>query len=102
MLGKMRHVSAHDGRTVILVSHNLGVVSELATRVVLLASGRVVAEGSPSSVIARYLSGRQQRATYEAPALVGERMPFVQRVEVVTSHPNDVHEFAAPLEFVSG
>lgn len=39
-LGKMNEV-AHDGRTVLLVSHNLAVVSALAARCLVLDQGRV-------------------------------------------------------------
>ncbi|MGH7505242.1 MAG: ABC transporter ATP-binding protein [Longimicrobiales bacterium] len=53
-IGKMGDV-ASTGRTVIFVSHNMGAVVSLCERVVLLADGRVVADGEPESVVARYL-----------------------------------------------
>ncbi len=40
----------HVGRTVLLVEHNMGVVSELADNVVVLQYGRVIAEGPYSQV----------------------------------------------------
>jgi lipopolysaccharide transport system ATP-binding protein len=54
-LGKM-HDIAHEGRTVLMVSHNMTTITDLCTRVVWLASGRVAAIGPASTVIARYLS----------------------------------------------
>jgi lipopolysaccharide transport system ATP-binding protein len=54
-LGKMEDV-ASEGRTVVFVSHNMAAVTQLCSRVVLLNSGAVEAEGSPDEVIARYLA----------------------------------------------
>jgi lipopolysaccharide transport system ATP-binding protein len=52
-LGKMGDV-AHAGRTVILVSHNIGAINALSTRVVLMKDGQITLDGSPSEVTARY------------------------------------------------
>jgi len=53
-LGKMSEVS-RNGRTVIFVSHNMGAVQNLCSRVVWLAGGRVIQEGEPGRVINDYL-----------------------------------------------
>jgi lipopolysaccharide transport system ATP-binding protein len=47
--------AAGRGRTTLFVSHNLGAVESLCTRVMLLNRGRVVAIGSPADVIGEYL-----------------------------------------------
>jgi lipopolysaccharide transport system ATP-binding protein len=52
-LGKMGDV-AHAGRTVILVSHNMGAINALSTRVVLMKDGQITLDGSPSEATARY------------------------------------------------
>lgn len=44
-----------QGRTVLLVSHNLASVANLCTRAVYLREGKLVLDGSPSSVIEEYL-----------------------------------------------
>jgi branched-chain amino acid transport system ATP-binding protein len=50
-----------EGRTIVLVEHNMGVVSELAENVVVLQQGKVIAEGpydavrTDPAVIAAYL-----------------------------------------------
>jgi lipopolysaccharide transport system ATP-binding protein len=54
-LGKMKDVTK-DGRTVIFVSHNVGAVQQLCTRAILLNEGQIVMDGSPQSVVSRYLS----------------------------------------------
>ena len=53
-LGKMESV-ARDGRTVIFVSHNLGAVTQLCTRAVLLNKGKLEAVGETHDVVSQYL-----------------------------------------------
>ena len=54
-LGKMDEVR-RDGRTVILVSHDLPVVASLCQRAILLRQGRVVGDGRPQQIIEQYMS----------------------------------------------
>jgi lipopolysaccharide transport system ATP-binding protein len=54
-LGKMDEV-AQQGRTVLFVSHNMGSVSTLTKRTVLLAAGRILEDGDTAQVVKRYLS----------------------------------------------
>ena len=53
-LGKMGEV-ASEGRTVLFVSHNMGVVSTLCGRTVLLQSGLLQSSGPTEAVIREYL-----------------------------------------------
>lgn len=53
-LGKMSEV-AHEGRTVLFVSHNMDAVRRLCTRCILLDNGRVETEGTEIEVTSRYL-----------------------------------------------
>src|SRR5262249_19882795 len=53
-IGKMTDI-AHDGRTVIFVSHDLTTVSCLADQALLLDRGKVQAIGPPVEVVQRYL-----------------------------------------------
>jgi lipopolysaccharide transport system ATP-binding protein len=53
-LGKIGD-AAHEGRTVLFVSHNLLAVDSLCTRAICLHEGRVVLEGAPGAVTSRYL-----------------------------------------------
>lgn len=60
-LGKMGEV-ARDGRTVLFVSHNMGAIQRLCTRVLLIDQGRVVKDSPVSEAISFYLrSGLDQR-----------------------------------------
>ena len=53
-LGKMNDVATH-GRTVLFVSHNMAVISQLCQRAVLLEGGRVAAVGPTDQTIRGYL-----------------------------------------------
>lgn len=54
-LGKMGEVS-RGGRTVLFISHNMGAVSNLCERVILINKGKVIDDGSPEKVIYNYLT----------------------------------------------
>jgi lipopolysaccharide transport system ATP-binding protein len=55
-IGKMNAVAKSEGRTVLFVSHNMSVVQHLCSRAALMRSGRLVASGETTSIIAAYLS----------------------------------------------
>ena len=52
-LGKMGDV-AHEGRTVLFVSHNMAAISGLCERALLLENGQNSAEGAVHDVVSRY------------------------------------------------
>lgn len=52
-MGRMESV-ANEGRTILFVSHNMGAISELCTRAVLLDRGRKVADGSVAEIVSQY------------------------------------------------
>jgi lipopolysaccharide transport system ATP-binding protein len=54
-LGKMHDVAASDGRTVLFVSHQMGPVSQLCDRGILLEKGSIMAIGPIGDVIKSYL-----------------------------------------------
>jgi lipopolysaccharide transport system ATP-binding protein len=54
-LGKMGTV-ARQGRTVILVSHNMAAIQSLSSRCLWLKNGEVAASGSPRSVVEQYVA----------------------------------------------
>ena len=53
-LGKMGDV-ARSGRTVLFVSHNLGAVTQLCTRCIVLKEGRIVFDGNAPEAITTYV-----------------------------------------------
>ncbi len=61
-LGTMRDV-AGEGRTVLLVSHDLAAIQQLSHRALWIDRGRVAADGPTGTVIQSYLSSLRSRAT---------------------------------------
>jgi ABC-2 type transport system ATP-binding protein len=47
-------VCATDGTGLLVTSHNMVEVEQLSSRVVFIAAGRVVADGSPAEVVSKY------------------------------------------------
>lgn len=54
-LGKMKDVSENDGRAVLFVSHNMGVISNLCHRAILLHNGKVADSGEVNEVVNYYI-----------------------------------------------
>ncbi|HVU57456.1 MAG TPA: polysaccharide ABC transporter ATP-binding protein [Puia sp.] len=55
-LGKMEDVSKNEGRTVLFVSHNMGVVSQLCQTAILMQSGRLASIGNVNEAIQHYIA----------------------------------------------
>lgn len=55
-LNKMEGV-AKEGRTVLFVSHNMGMVSELCSKCIRLSNGEIVASGETKEIVSEYVSG---------------------------------------------
>jgi lipopolysaccharide transport system ATP-binding protein len=55
-LGKMEEVSGRDGRTVLFVSHQMAMISNLCSRCILMEKGRVKLVGATDDVVQAYLS----------------------------------------------
>jgi lipopolysaccharide transport system ATP-binding protein len=70
-LGKMGNVAA-EGRTVLLVSHNLAAIAELCESAILLDGGRLIHTGRTSETISAYLHslpGKQASVNIPPPKL---------------------------------
>ncbi|MGZ3884923.1 MAG: ABC transporter ATP-binding protein [Bacteroidia bacterium] len=55
-LGKMQDVSTKEGRTILFVSHNLGQISSLCNKAILLNKGMLENEGTPDAIINQYFN----------------------------------------------
>jgi ABC-type polysaccharide/polyol phosphate transport system ATPase subunit len=64
LIGQLRE----DGRTIVLISHDLGAIQRLCSRAILLSHGQVVMTGSPVDVIDHY----QQMAIGEKSYLLSD------------------------------
>lgn len=54
-LGKMEDVSKNEGRTVLFVSHNMGVVTQLCKTAIHLSKGNVLEIGEAKNVVNNYI-----------------------------------------------
>ncbi len=71
-LGKMDDV-AQEGRTVLFVSHNMGVMQTLCKRGILLTEGKVECDGPISTVIDTYLESLEQHQSVDLAARTDRR-----------------------------
>jgi lipopolysaccharide transport system ATP-binding protein len=55
-LGKMEDVSKNEGRTVLFVSHNMGVIAQLCNKGILLNKGQIEEHGAITKVVDRYIT----------------------------------------------
>ena len=95
-LGKMGDVS-REGRTVLLVSHNMGVVTRLCERAFWFENGRLKLTGDSNSVVSSYLSqGTQGQAIWSNPASKSHDLEVqIKSARLLSSdnHPTPVIEF---------
>jgi lipopolysaccharide transport system ATP-binding protein len=66
-MGKMREVATGQGRTILLVSHNLASIASLASRCLYLKDGELVTAGPTDEVIDRYMQQVGSALTSLAP-----------------------------------
>ena len=52
MMHLMRELN-EDGRTIVIITHDMNIVAEFAERAVVMAGGRIVADGTPADVFSR-------------------------------------------------
>ncbi len=93
-LGKMGEV-AKGGRTVLFVSHNMGMVSKLCQTGMLLDLGRLLRIGGIDEVIQGYLAAGQnaQSNRYVAPAASGQFVVHILKAETVNAKGEGTTEF---------
>ncbi len=94
-----------DGRTIVVVSHSLGLVQQLCADVVWLEKGRVREIGPASSVIAAYTGGTYQETNAPGEGVAnrwGTGDVRVSTVSIVDSNgaPTEVVESGAPVTIV--
>jgi lipopolysaccharide transport system ATP-binding protein len=55
-LGKMKDVSTDEGRTVLFVSHNMGIIAQLCNKALLLNKGMLEISGETNTVVDQYIN----------------------------------------------
>ena len=92
-VGKMGELG-RSGRTVVVVSHNMSLVSNLCDEVVWIDRGEVLQQGHAGAVIARYLSAGAEDAAEWSPSQEAGTGFVFRRVRVVGGSQGGDH-FAA-------
>ena len=82
-LGKIESIS-RDGRTVLIVSHNMHAVTRLCSRVIRLETGRLFADGVPASTVSDYLSDVSSLSPYFETSPVSGLDAQIVRVSIET------------------
>lgn len=78
-LDKMESV-AREGRTVLVVSHNMATIQKLCSRALLLQKGKLVFDGEPDAAIRRYIGADQPG---DGRLNLSRRESVPRRVEVI-------------------
>jgi lipopolysaccharide transport system ATP-binding protein len=107
-LTKMSDV-AHEGRTVVVVSHHMATIQRLSSECLWIDRGTVVDRGEPEAVVARYLastaSGSGERSWSDLVHAPGNERIRLRRVRLiaggghVTASMDIRHSFEVELEY---
>jgi len=91
ILDLMRDLKTEFGTSIILITHDMGVVAEMADRVVVMNRGREVEEGPVETVFARPKDAYTQRLLAAVPRLGGYATTASPRTVVQEPVPVDRH-----------
>jgi len=64
-LGRIDEITKKEGRTILLVSHNMNTIEELCSRVMLLKDGRISMIGPTKEVVDHYLRELMKQGAHE-------------------------------------
>ncbi|MDV4158657.1 MULTISPECIES: ABC transporter ATP-binding protein [Rhizobium] len=92
ILKLMRELKREFGASIILITHDMGVVAEMADRVVIMQNGRIVEQGTALAIFQRPKEAYTQQLLAAVPrlgALAGtDRPPRITQRAVETLHPD--------------
>jgi lipopolysaccharide transport system ATP-binding protein len=94
-LGKMNEVSKGEGRTILFVSHNMGAIQKLCTKVLYLDKGSVKYKGDTAKVIDEYLSnGVEHISKYNIalPEHAADTPGYVYEINIHDKNGNSINE----------
>jgi len=92
-LGKMEDVSK-SGRTILFVSHQLGLVSKLCRQAILLEKGSIVAMGTSDAVISTYMDNVSSHNEFASDRLTADGAFHFTRVRTLNHELQPVSTFA--------
>lgn len=98
-IGKMEDISSNHGRTVLMVSHNMGAIQSLTQKGIFLKKGQLAYWGSSKEAIAQYLSDETQTTAYHH-HLDAPTDPYISAITIDTSLTNNIHLHGDPMDIV--
>lgn len=78
---RMEDVIKHQGRTVLLVSHNLRHVERICSRVMLLEKGTLIGDGSPHEVCDLFFQKNDEKITLQKNTLIAQQSSILSSGE---------------------
>lgn len=84
-----------DGRTVLIVSHQLSLIQKLCTRALLISDGTVTSDGKPETVIGDYLNALDRRMDMDLSARTDREGRGNSRIESFKISSAGMSELAA-------
>ncbi|HEV8298619.1 MAG TPA: ABC transporter ATP-binding protein, partial [Acidimicrobiales bacterium] len=91
-----------SGKTIVIVSHSLGMVRDLCNQVALLDNGKLIATGSPGDVIDTYLGGVEKnvRRDGEHGTRFGEGGASIESIDIIDGSGASVREVGVGQEVI--
>ncbi len=77
-------LSREEGKTVVLTTHQLGIVQELADRIAVIRSGKIIADLPTADLLARYAEDRFEVRVAGLPGGIAGALPAGARAEADT------------------
>jgi lipopolysaccharide transport system ATP-binding protein len=102
-ISKIESVSATQGRTVLVVSHQMALIQNLCSRSMLLHEGRLVLAGNTEDTVRAYLSNAaalMETRLSERTDRVGQGDVTIDAVQLLDKHGHPVTEAVSGAEFV--
>jgi len=98
-LGKVKDI-AESGRTIIFVSHNMGVISQLCTRCIVLSKGKIIFDGKTNEAIANYLSKEYEYFGSRIVKKDNKKIMQIRKVTISNSNktPSGVLNISEPIK----
>jgi lipopolysaccharide transport system ATP-binding protein len=94
-LGKMKDVSAGEGRTVLFVSHNMGMINQLCDLAFLMENGKMIDQGGADRIMNEYI--RRQR---DLTAEINLKDEFISGLSLCDTENSTKNEFLTSEEVV--
>ena len=92
-LGKMDSIAREEGRTVLFVSHNMGILSQLCNKAIFLHKGELIGDGETHRVIEQYLNHENFRQNYEYSPAGRKSEIYIAKIETRNSLDRQTENF---------